>query len=47
VILIDRNLAQSPSERLHPVTDRNRCKNPQLNIRQNSVSPVEEREEGL
>lgn len=43
-MLIDGCRAQ-PSERLHPVTDENRCKVPQAKVRQHSGNPSEEREE--
>ena len=42
-----RNLATSSSERLQQATDGNRCRDPQLNIRQSLENLVEEREEGL
>ena len=35
-MLADRSLAQLSPERLHPSTDRNRCRDPQPNISQSS-----------
>ena len=46
-MLAERNLAQLSLERLHPVTDGNRCRDPQPNIRQSSWSLVEELGIGL
>jgi hypothetical protein len=45
-ILIDWCLPQLSSERLL-ATDRNRCRDSQLNIRWSSGYPAEEEEEGL
>jgi hypothetical protein len=41
-ILIDWCLAQSLSERCHPLTDRSRCRDPQPNTNWSSWNPAEE-----
>jgi len=46
-MLADRSLAQLSSERLHLSVDRNKCRDLQPNIRQNSGSLVEELGVGL
>ena len=40
-------LAQLSSERPHPATDGNRCRDPQPNTRQGLGNPVEDREGGF
>lgn len=46
-MFIDWHLAQLSSERLHPATDKNRCRDPPPNIRWSLGSTAEDGEEGL
>jgi hypothetical protein len=41
-MLADRNLAELPPERLHPIADRNICRDPKRNIRRRPGNLVEE-----
>lgn len=43
----DQSLAQLSSKRLHPATDRGRCRDPQPNTRQSLRNTMRKREEAL
>lgn len=46
-ILIDRNLAYSPSKRLYPATDGNRYRSPQPKLSGAWENPIEDGQEEL